>query len=753
MRAYIFMAGVSVLGLGLGTSASAQQAPQPAASTDASQTTSDKASGEIVVTAQRRRENLLQTPIAAAVLSGQDLAEKGVLTVDALQFAMPSVVANNFGQGLQFNIRGIGKAETNSLSTTGVITYRDGVPSFPGYFQGEPYFDIANVQVLRGPQGTVVGQNSTGGAVFANTNDPVIGGGYHGYLNANYGNYNDAGAQAALNLPISDTLAARVAFFGERRDSFYTITGPTGAPYTGNPGNLREAAARISFLWKPTGALTILSKTDFDYLDMGAFPADPYLNRFRTIPGSSTPNPNFTDLFNITANAPRQQARDKFFRSILRIEYAFDSGTKVRSVSGFSNGNTAYAADYDGTATGNKTFNDNVTETQFSQEFNIVSPDNKPVTWLVGAFGLWNTYFFPAPFSNFDINYNTAVTGAFAPFFNYNLSGRTPMRSLAAFGQLGFAITPNLKLDVGGRYTDNKSSNYINENLLGTALTQNQTTTSHKFSYKVSLGWKLDPDNYVYAFTATGFKPGGINLPVAAGNAAVFAPETVQSFEAGWKSNFAGGHGHLTIDGFYNSYKNFQVTIGYPLFPTFGLELNVPSATKIYGFEVEADYKVGGLTLEGGISVVHSTLGQFYATDSRIPSQTPCGPATGPTSASCINLKGVQQTYSPPFTFNASAKYEFDLGEGNKLTPSVNFGHVAAQWSTLFENAALGDRLAARNILGAQLAFQHGSFTITAYGTNLTNQHYVAAVFAPAGTSLDLAGPPRQYGIKLLKTF
>ncbi|MFX8542967.1 hypothetical protein ABTM06_19835, partial [Acinetobacter baumannii] len=88
------------------------------------------------------------------------------------------------------------------------------------------------------------------------------------------------GAQAALNLPFSDTFAARVAFFGERRDSFYTITGPTGAPYTGNPGNLREAAARISFLWKPTGALTILSKTDFDYLDMGAFPADPYLNRF-----------------------------------------------------------------------------------------------------------------------------------------------------------------------------------------------------------------------------------------------------------------------------------------------------------------------------------------------------------------------------------------------------------------------------------------------------------------------------------------
>ena len=753
MRAFIFMAGVSALGLGFGAAASAQQAPQPAANVDAAKDAKDKASNEIVVTAQRRRENLLQTPIAAAVLSGKDLAEKGVLTADALQFAMPSVVVNNFGQGLEFNIRGIGKAETNSLSTTGVITYRDGVPSFPGYFQEEPYYDVANIQVLRGPQGTVVGQNATGGAVFANSNDPVISGGYHGYLNANYGNYNDAGVQGAINVPISDTFAARVAFFGDRRDSFYTITGPNGASYAGNPGNVREAAGRISFLWKPSGNLTILSKTDFDYLDMGAYPADPYSDRFQTIPGTSTPNPNYTDLFHITANAPLQQARDKFLRSILKIDYVFDGGVKLRSVSGFSNGNSAYAADYDGTATGNQTFNDKVTETQFSQEFNVISPDNKPVTWLLGTFGLWNTYFFPAPASNFDINYNSLVTGPYAPYFNYNLDGRTPMRSLAAFGQIGFALTPSLKLDLGGRYTDSRSSNYINENLLGTSLSQNQTTSSHKFSYKVSLGWKVDPDNYLYAFTATGFKPGGINLQVAPGDSAVFAPETVQSFEAGWKSNFGGGHGHLTIDGFYNSYKNFQVTIGYPLFPTFGLELNVPSATKIYGVEAEADYRIGGLTLEAGVSVVHSELGQFYATDSRIPALSPCDPSTGPVSASCINLKGVQQTYSPPFTFNASAKYDFALGNGTKLIPSINFGHVAAQWASLFENAALGDRLAARNMLGAQLALQHGSWTVTAYGTNLTNQHYVAAIFAPAGTNLDLAGPPRQYGLKVLKVF
>ena len=120
---------------------------------------------EVVVTAERRHTDLQQTPISATVLSGGDLANLGVFTIDQLQFATPGAVVNNFGQGNDFNIRGVGKAEHNSQTTVGVVTYRDGVATFPGYFQGEPYYDIANVQILRGPQGTFGGQNATGGAV------------------------------------------------------------------------------------------------------------------------------------------------------------------------------------------------------------------------------------------------------------------------------------------------------------------------------------------------------------------------------------------------------------------------------------------------------------------------------------------------------------------------------------------------------------------------------------------------------------
>ena len=163
---------------------------------------------EIVVTAERRRTNLQTTPIAATVMTGDDVAASGVTTVDQLQFISPAATVNNFGQGIDFNIRGIGKAEHNTQTTTGVITYRDGVATFPGYFTAEPYYDIARVEILRGPQGTFVGQNATGGAVFVTSQDPVINGGHKGYIQAQAGNYNSFGAQGAINLPAGDTFAA-----------------------------------------------------------------------------------------------------------------------------------------------------------------------------------------------------------------------------------------------------------------------------------------------------------------------------------------------------------------------------------------------------------------------------------------------------------------------------------------------------------------------------------------------------------------
>ena len=233
MKIQILWLSVSAVALGWCGTAAAQTA-----TSSSSAGASDQIS-EVVVTAERRHTDLQTTPISATVLSGTDLANMGVTGIDQLQFATPGATIDNFGQGIDFNIRGVGKAEHNSQTTVGVVTYRDGIATFPGYFQEEPYYDVANVEILRGPQGTFGGQNATGGAVFVTTVDPKIGAGYDGYVQGQVGNYSDFALQGAVNIPISDTLAARFAFNGESRDSFYNITGPNGGAYSGNPGNVR----------------------------------------------------------------------------------------------------------------------------------------------------------------------------------------------------------------------------------------------------------------------------------------------------------------------------------------------------------------------------------------------------------------------------------------------------------------------------------------------------------------------------------
>ncbi len=750
----------------------------------------------VIVTSERRNEDLMKTPISADVISGADLQSKGVLKVDDLQFVSPAVTVNNFGQGIDFNIRGIGKGEHNSQTMTGVITYRDGVPTFPGYLTEEPYYDIASVEILRGPQGTFVGQNATGGAVFANSNNPTIGGGYDGYGFAQYGNYNDVNLQGAVNIPLSDTLAVRIAAFGETRDSFYdikdrtttanTFPGPftaapdncPGAKYDGckpgfNPGDQKWAAGRVSVLWKPTDALTVSFKVDDDYLDSGAYPADPYTDRFPVgtlVPvhlggGPATPadtvllpNGQHNDLFHITANSP-QSALDRLVRSVLKVDYVFGDGITFRSVTGYQQGNTAYTADLDGTDMGglpnttvfgivpnNYTFLDRVDETIYSQEFNLISPDNQRLTWVVGAFAQSDRYNFKPPFQ-------FLIATPPVPAGEYALQGTNPNQGWAVFGQATYKVTDSFAIQAGGRWSTNMSKN-SNVQIVqyGLPLTTNQKTSSSSLDYKVSANWQVDEQNFLYAFVSTGYKPGGLNLPVFVGDAPVpFGPERVTEYEGGWKATMFDGHIRTTLDGYYNAYRGFQVTIAYPLFPTFGREINVPHQTSIYGMEGEIEAAFGDFSASAGIGLLHSELGGLYAVDSREFTTTAgCDPAAGnPANPLCVYLGGHPQTYAPSVSGDISVQYMFHLDGGDSITPRVSFAYQGGQWASLFDNPLEGDLLAARHLFGAQLEWKHDTWVATLYGSNLGDQHYVAAM----NSGLDFAGPPRQFGIRLLKVF
>jgi len=312
----LFRASVSVLALSGGLLAAPVHA-QTSSTASASQLET------VVVTAERRTTDLQKTAISASVLSADDLRKKSVYTLEQLTFSTPALTFDNFGEGDEFNIRGIGKGENNVQTPSGVTTYINGAPLQGGFFQNFPFFDESSVEVLRGPQGTFSGENATGGAVYITTVKPDFEA-YDGYVQAQYGNYNDIGLQGAVNMPISDDFAMRVSGFGETRNSFWSVAGT----HSGDPGDLREGAARVEFLWQPTQAFQAYLYGEYDYMDQGGYPLDPATLGCVTAPTPSC-TPNTSDPFKVASNTTTQGIQSGF-RSVLDLKYTFRVSSRGR---------------------------------------------------------------------------------------------------------------------------------------------------------------------------------------------------------------------------------------------------------------------------------------------------------------------------------------------------------------------------------------------------------------------------------------
>ncbi|GAA0629127.1 TonB-dependent receptor [Brevundimonas kwangchunensis] len=702
--------------------AQAQNAQQPANDQDSTSL------GEVVVTAERRTTNLQETAVAATVLSGESLDDRGVFSLEQLQFVAPSTTVQNFGQGNFFNVRGIGKSEPTTAIGVGVTTYRDGVPVFPGYFQTEPYYDIGSVELLRGPQGTFAGTNATGGAVFITSRNPDFSG-VNGYVMGQVGNYDNLKFQGAVNVPLSDTLAARFAVNSEQRGSFHEITGP----YRGSPGEVESNSARASFLWTPTPALRVLLKGDYNNLDFGGYPADPALAT--------------NDPFRITANGPHS-GRDETARVSLNVSYVLDNGITLRSITGYQDGISEFSTDLDGTSALNNTFYDRVEEEVWSQEFNIVSPDNQRLTWLLGAFWQYDDVVFPVttfPQGAYHVGFPEGVV-------DYYIFGETPKETTAVFGQISYDISDRLQVQLGARWSESTSTNddvYTTYPAFGLILFQDSEVTARKTTGKLSVNYKVNDDNFVYGFVATGFKMGGLNAPNFYVPPRSFGPEDVVDYEIGWKSTMLGGRLRTQLGAYYMVYEGFQVAIGDPEYPLFSSIMNVADDTVLKGIEASAQFRSNDWTVDVGAAISQSELGTFYAADPRVARTGLCNANTGPASANCLNLSGNSQSYAPEFTFNVGIQRDFQLSNGATLSPRIDYAHIGESWTSIFNKPALGDQLEARNLVNLHLAYKTDDWTLAAYALNATDQTYIAAVNA----GLRYAGPPRQFGVNLTRTF
>ena len=711
---YFLVSGVISAGMGPALSAAAADAPS------SSPDDSNKLE-QIVVTAERRSTDLQLSAIAATVLTGEELTKLNVNTVDSLMFNTPSLTVQSSGENALINIRGIGKSDGGAQDSSGVLIYRDGVSTTPnGLISDEPYYDIASIEVLRGPQGTFAGQNATGGAIFINEANPTLDK-FGGWIEGQIGNYTDVRVRGAVNIPLSDQLAIRLATDDENRDTYFHMSGP----WTGNPGKLHTTNWRLSTLWKPDDDFTALLKLDYNYINHGGSPAAPFTGLTQHI-------------FDVASDA-YLSGYEKQYRIVLQLSKRFADGITLKSISGYQVGRLTYSLDADGTATkpplglSPEVFIANASDRTISEEINLVSADTGPFQWVAGGV-----------YQDDDLN-NPQFILSLAP-------GGTPKTSLAlnglqntairtswgVFAQGSYSFTDALKLQAGARYSEtNFTARSIAQLLffgfpLVTQKLDNAKQSDSRLTYKVDLDYTLDEHDFLYAFIATGHKGGGINA-----NGAVFSPEDVTDDEIGWKGTYFAGHLKTQLGAFYEDYKNFQLAIFDPVLGA-GRDANATGSTILKGIEAQMQAAFGSLQFNLGTSYVSTRIGQFSAIDSRN------------LAAGNQILNGRPLPNAPLWTAQAGVQYAFDMGNHQTLTPRLDYALVGSRWATVYE-VPPGDFLQEQNILNAQVIYDYSpTLSFTAYGTNVTNDHYVTLQLLG---NLGMPGPPRQFGIRVYKSF
>ena len=707
-----------------GSSPPAQIAPGSASKEDGLQ--------EIVVTAQRRVERLQDVPIAATSIAGNQLEQKAVQRVSDLQFASPSLSVTNSGETEAVNIRGIGLSSNLPGVTNGVATYLDGLFQ-PQIVSTVPFYDIANVEVLRGPQGTLVGNNSTGGAIFINTANPnphALG----GYAQLTAGNYARREAEGALNLPLGETLAARVAGIYHKENSFYRDIGP----YHNSPGRINEKGVRMSLLWHP-GRFQALAKVQLHQASSGGWaykPAPGTAFSFFAVPGERTVN----------YDVPTSQS-EKAVQAELELRYELPGGITFRSLTGYQRKRNRYSNDIDATQAPISVAVDYYArDKQASEEINILSPTSGRFDWILGGYYQKN-----------DILVDYLQT---SPLPDVAYLPRQKRIIYGLFAQVNYKLTNTLEAQLGARYSHVRTSG-TGDVVVGTntpdfpvpgGVPVASLVGAHsdaRVTGKAALNWKVTPDHLLYAFVARGYKPGGFNSATSE-----FRPETVLDYEFGWKGSFADRHLRAQIGAFYNRYKDMQFDILDPATGVAAVQ-NVGTST-IKGVEAQVQARFGGFAFDGGLGYVKSRIAGLTFVNTRLlPPGTlgPQCPVGVPSSPLCfdytpffLTTTGGPNLYSPKWTYNLGAEYRLRLGRAS-LTPRLNYGYVGSRFDYLAYG--VGDRLPARGLLSGLLTLAVDKWRVEAFATNLTNKSYVSG---RSGDNLFL-GAPREYGMRVGVTF
>ncbi len=703
----------------------------------------------VTVTAERREVDLQKTTLAATVLSGKDLDNKSVFGLTALQYAAPGIQISDYGSANVFNMRGIGREAVDVEIPSGVAIYRDGVPTLAGYFQNEPYYDMAGIEVLRGPQGTLAGQSASGGALFIRTRNADLNG-LSGYIQAGAGEWDELEAQGAINLPLSDDAAARFSVYHDQKGSWYNLSGT----YTGHPATRNLINARLSIYWRPNEDWEISLKTDFGRDDFGGNPV------------STAHQP----LFNIRLDDPMEYV-DKSIRQVADVSYHFGGGYTLRSLTGFQNISTVNNLDANGglpiPLTGIPALDHSSFKSQgnfffYSEELNLVSPSDNAFRWVLGAFAERQVAHIPDFLTTGEYGFTFQGFGFDPTFPFFTTPWQKYENDLAIFLNTQYDITSELTLEAGLRASYNDRRQFTDfEFGFGTTPPfinlggGTQSTAGDYLDGKIALQWKPTDVDFLYVEGARGHTTRGINIfPPNDGYRAV----EVWNYEVGWKSSFDDGHLRTQLDAYYEKIGNYQAVFGtQPLgLPANGSETrNADGISKIWGVEASAQGNWDDLSIDFGAAYLNSRIGTFKNVLNPFEANPDAGPLN---STNCFNgvhtfdLTGAKAPFSPDVTANAGVQYKIHTGMGGlAFTPRADVAYSGTQQANLF--ACSLETIKARTLLNLQMRVDsdESPWWASLYVTNVADLKYVAAVqnIPP----IYYAGPRRQVGFRIGRSF
>ena len=696
MTQFTLRAGAALLAFAAAGPALAQSAIDPANATPPSQpspggvraTNADQA-GEIVVIARRREERLVDVPLAITAFSANDLARAQAIDLSGLQGASPNVNLVQ-GRGTTSNanifIRGIGQPDALQTFDPAVGIYVDGV--YISRIQGALFnlFDVDHIEVLRGPQGTLYGKNTIGGAVNIVSRKPDLDT-LTASGSATYGSYNQVLVNGYVSAPLmADTLALSLAGVEDRRDG--TVTDPlTGRHY--NDRNTQ--AARGILRARPDEAVELILSLDY--------------TRQRTRPTLGYPTANLTNVDLITGAQPvkltaypygpydyeastglqpGQGQRLDHYGGSFTANVDLGQGFSLSSITAYRKLKPDFYYDFDASQIQLADAYVSVRQHQVSEELQLKYDGSR----LKGVGGL---YYLDEHVRSHQESYdnNYLLLGGVPITFTRFINDFQTTRSYAAFGQLTYSLTDQLSVTGGLRYTRERkhyfrstqtqlaggalSAPFIFPNSLPAPYNALDHETFDAFTPSATLSYKPTRDTLIYASASRGFKSGGFNgrvnglgdvTQVVNGVTTVtpfFKPETVWTYEGGAKGNFMGGRASLSGDVFYSDYKNFQARVGGGTTGVAGGSFPVVNAGKlrIWGIEAEASVRpVQPWSVRATLGYLNARYVRFD--DARRAPAFSCNP-TG-TQITC------KPAFAPPITLTLASDYAIPLGHSGTLT-------------------------------------------------------------------------------------